>query len=102
MRKEQLLILMLFVLRSCSRFYFRGCFPFFNDNEDLHFDLIAQYSTGRLPRTLDVRTNEFLILEFPELVARLDTTLRRVTSVTFVPPIAGPALALIEPEASRV
>jgi len=37
-----------------SGLYFSAAFPFFsNVDEDLHFDLITQYSHGHLPRTFD-------------------------------------------------
>jgi Predicted membrane protein (DUF2142) len=65
-RKEQLLILLLSVLAAIRVFIFAAAFPFFsNGDEDLHFDLITQYSAGRLPRTFDVLTNEALSFIVP-------------------------------------
>lgn len=60
-RKQQLLILLLSVVAAVRVFIFAAAFPFFsNGDEDLHFDLITQYSAGRLPRTFDVLTNDSL------------------------------------------
>jgi hypothetical protein len=65
-RKEQLLILLLSVLAAVRVFIFAAAFPFFSSgDEDLHFDLITQYSASRLPRTFDVLTNESLSFIVP-------------------------------------
>src|ERR1700756_5022707 len=58
---QRLLILLLCLIAAFRVFVFAAAFPFFsNGDEDLHFDLITQYSAGRLPRTFDVLTNECL------------------------------------------
>jgi hypothetical protein len=65
-RKEQLLILLLSVLAAVRVFIFAAAFPFFsNGDEDLHFDLITQYSSGRPPRTFHVLTNDSLSFVVP-------------------------------------
>jgi hypothetical protein len=60
-RKEQLLIMLLSVLATVRVFIFAAGFPFFsNGDEDLHFDLIAQYSHAQLPRSFDRLKEETL------------------------------------------
>ena len=59
--KQQSLILLLSVVAAVRVFVFAAAFPFFsNGDEDLHFDLITQYSAARPPRAFDVLTNECL------------------------------------------
>src|SRR5437870_8972657 len=58
---QRLLILLLCLIAALRVFVFAAAFPFFsNGDEDLHFDLVTQYSAGRLPRTFGVLTNESL------------------------------------------
>src|SRR5215510_13672797 len=65
-RKQELLILLLSVVAAVRVFIFAAAFPFFSSgDEDLHFDLITQYSAGRPPRTFDVLTNEALSFIVP-------------------------------------
>src|SRR5437588_6504148 len=53
-RNEHILILFLCVIAALRVFVFSAAFPFFsNIDEDLHFDLITQYSHGRVPRTFE-------------------------------------------------
>jgi Predicted membrane protein (DUF2142) len=53
-RKEHLLILLLCFVAAVRVFIFSAGFPFFsNIDEDLHFDLITQYSYAELPRSFD-------------------------------------------------
>jgi Predicted membrane protein (DUF2142) len=60
-RKEQLLILLLSVLAAARVFVFAAAFPFFsNGDEDLHFDLITQYSHAQVPRRFDRLKEETL------------------------------------------
>jgi hypothetical protein len=50
-RSEKVLILLICVAAAVRVFIFSAAFPFFsNIDEDLHFDLITQYSNGQLPR----------------------------------------------------
>jgi hypothetical protein len=50
-RNEHLLILLLCVAAALRVFIFSAAFPFFsNIDEDLHFDLITQYSRVQVPR----------------------------------------------------
>jgi Predicted membrane protein (DUF2142) len=60
-RSQRSLILLLCFTAALRVFVFAAAFPFFsNGDEDLHFDLVTQYSAGRLPRTFGVLTNESL------------------------------------------
>ncbi len=63
---QRLLILLLSVMAALRVLVFAAAFPFFsNGDEDLHFDVITQYSAGRPPRTFDVLTNESLSFIVP-------------------------------------
>ena len=65
-RSERRLILLLCLLAALRVFVFAAAFPFFNSgDEDLHFDLVTQYSLGRLPRTFDTVTDEALSFIVP-------------------------------------
>jgi hypothetical protein len=65
-RGQRLVIVLLSLIAALRVFVFAVAFPFFsNGDEDLHFDLITQYSAGRLPRTFDVVTKESLSFIVP-------------------------------------
>src|SRR5437667_11983435 len=65
-RSQRLLILLLCFGGALRVFVFAAAFPFFsNGDEDLHFDLVTQYSAGRLPPTFDVLKNESLSFIVP-------------------------------------
>jgi hypothetical protein len=60
-RRELALILFFCLAAALRVFVFSAAFPFFsNVDEDLHFDLITQYSHGRLPRAFDLLKEESL------------------------------------------
>jgi Predicted membrane protein (DUF2142) len=60
-RNEHLLILLLCVAAALRVFIFSAAFPFFsNIDEDLHFDLITQYSHAEVPRGFDRLKEETL------------------------------------------
>jgi len=60
-RNETLLVLLLCFLAVLRVLIFSAAFPFFsNIDEDLHFDLITQYSEGRLPRVFEPLKEESL------------------------------------------
>ena len=60
-RNEHLLILLLCVAAAVRVFIFSAAFPFFsNIDEDLHFDLITQYSRVQVPRSFDRLKEETL------------------------------------------
>ena len=59
--KERFLILLLCGVAALRVFIFSAGFPFFsNIDEDLHFDLITQYSHGQPPRSFDRLKDETL------------------------------------------
>src|SRR6266511_2155976 len=63
---ERVLILLLCVAAALCVFIYSAAFPFFaNIDESLHFDLITQYSHGRLPRGLAPLKEETLIWIVP-------------------------------------
>src|SRR5258707_4395690 len=58
---ERVLILLLCVAAAFRVFIFSAAFPFFsNIDEDLHFDLITQYSHAQVPRSFDRLKEETL------------------------------------------
>ncbi len=58
---ERIFILLLCFVAALRVFIFSAAFPFFsNIDEDLHFDLVTQYSHGRLPHFFDPLTQESL------------------------------------------
>ncbi len=58
---ERVLIVLLCFIAALRVFIFSAAFPFFsNIDEDLHFDLITQYSDGRLPRAFEPLKEESL------------------------------------------
>ncbi|HEU5247482.1 MAG TPA: DUF2142 domain-containing protein [Candidatus Udaeobacter sp.] len=60
-RTERVFILLLCFTAALRVLIFSAAFPFFsNVDEDLHFDLITQYSDGRLPRAFDSLKDETL------------------------------------------
>ena len=65
-RNERLLILLLCFVAAVRVFVYSAAFPFFaNIDESLHFDLITQYSHGRVPRGLAPLKEETLIWIVP-------------------------------------
>jgi Predicted membrane protein (DUF2142) len=100
-RKQQLLILLLSVVAAVRVFIFAAAFPFFSSgDEDLHFDLITQYSAGRLPRTFDVLTNESLSFIVPYASPEFLQTPDQFPHAQFPPPLwkqsAAEAAPIIE------
>src|SRR5262245_25439892 len=60
-REQQLLILLLSAVAAVRVFIFSAAFPFFsNIDENLHFDLITQYSRGQIPHSFDRLKEETL------------------------------------------
>lgn len=60
-RNERFLILLLCIVAAFRVFTFSAAFPFFSDiDEDLHFDLITQYSHGHVPHGFDRLKEETL------------------------------------------
>jgi len=87
-RKELALILFFCLVAALRVFIFSAGFPFFSDiDEDLHFDLIMQYSHARLPRSFDLlkeETVEWIVpYASPEFVATPD----QFPGAKFPPPL---------------
>ncbi len=62
-RDERWLIALLCLVGALRTFLYAAGFPFFsNGDEDLHFDVIARYSDGRVPRNFDVLSSYALNL----------------------------------------
>ena len=60
-KNEHFLIPLLCVTAALRVFIFSAAFPFFsNIDEDLHFDLVTQYSHGQIPRSFDRLKEETL------------------------------------------
>src|SRR5256886_16838885 len=86
--KEYALVLFFCFAAALRVFIFSAGFPFFsNIDEDLHFDLITQYSHARLPRTFDLLKEESLtwIVPYasPEFLQRPD----QFPDAKFPPPL---------------
>jgi hypothetical protein len=100
-RSQRLLILLLSVMAALRVLVFAAAFPFFsNGDEDLHFDVITQYSAGRLPRTFDVLTNESLSFIVPCASPEFLQTPDQFPNAKFPPPLwklsAAEAAPIIE------
>jgi len=98
-RKENLLVLLLCFLAALRVLIFSAAFPFFsNIDEDLHFDLITQYSGGRLPRAFEPLKEESLSWIVPYASPEFLFTSDQFPGAKFPPPLwkmSGPG---VEPE----
>ncbi len=57
--KEKKIVLLLCLLAAIRVFVFSAAFPFFNNvDEPAHFDLVLQYSHGRVPRQVENTSKE--------------------------------------------
>ncbi len=87
-RSESVLILLLCVAAAIRVFIFSAAFPFFsNVDEDLHFDLITQYSHGRLPRAFDSLKEETLTWIVPHASPEFLFTPDQFPGAKFPPPL---------------
>src|SRR5207248_3945428 len=87
-RNESVLILLLCVAAAIRVFIFSAAFPFFsNVDEDLHFDLITQYSHGRLPRAFDSLKDETLTWIVPHASPEFLFTPDQFPDGKFPPPL---------------
>jgi hypothetical protein len=85
---ESILILLLCTAAATRVFIFSAAFPFFsNVDEDLHFDLITQYSHGHLPRTFDRLKEETLSWIVPYASPEFLFTPDRFPGAEFPPPL---------------
>jgi hypothetical protein len=86
--KERALVLFFCVAAALRVFIFSAGFPFFsNIDEDLHFDLITQYSHARLPRTVDLLNEETLAWIVPYASPEFLATPDRFPGAKFPPPL---------------
>lgn len=98
-RNERFLILMLCAVAAFRVFIFSAAFPFFsNIDENLHFDLITQYSHGQIPHSFDRPKEETLnwIVPYasPEFVFPPDY----FSDGKYPPPIWKQSWSKVEPE----
>ena len=97
-RSQRLLILLLCFTAALRVFVFAAAFPFFsNGDEDLHFDLITQYSAGRLPRTFGVLTEESLSYIVPYASPEFLQTPDQLPNAKFPPPLWKQSVAEAAP-----
>lgn len=98
-RTESVLIAFFCVVAAVRVFVFSAAFPFFsNIDEDLHFDLITQYSEGHLPRAFDPLKEETLNWIVPYASPEFLFTADQFPGAKFPPPLwkqSGPG---VEPE----
>ena len=89
--KGESILILLFCLAAATRvFIFSAAFPFFsNVDEDLHFDLITQYSHGHVPRTFDRLKEETLSWIVPYASPEFLFTPDQFPGVKFPPPLCG-------------
>jgi len=98
-RSERAVILLLCVAAALRVFIFSAAFPFFsNIDEDLHFDLIARYSRGEIPRSfkrLDEETLGWIVpYASPEFLFSPD----QFPNVKFPAPLWKQSGPTVEPE----
>src|SRR2546430_4897079 len=95
-RNESLLVLQLCFLAALRVLIFSAAFPFFsNIDEDLHFDLITQYSGGRLPRAFEPLKEKSLSWIVPYASPEFLFTSDQFPGAKFPPPLckmSGPGV----------
>jgi Predicted membrane protein (DUF2142) len=98
-RGERVLILLLCVAAATRVFVFSAAFPFFsNIDEDLHFDLITQYSHAQLPHSFDRLQEETLNWIVPYASPEFLSTADRFPEGRFPSPIWKQPWSQIERE----
>ena len=98
-RGENVLILLICAVAAIRVFIFSAAFPFFsNVDEDLHFDLITQYSHGRLPRAFDSLKEETLSWIVPYASPEFLFTPDQFPGAKFPPPLWKQSGPSVEPE----
>jgi hypothetical protein len=95
-RRELALISLLCFVAAIRVLIFSAAFPFFsNIDEDLHFDLVTQYSHGQLPRTFDPLKKETLEWIVPYASPEFLFTPDQFPGAKFPPPLwkqSGPTV----------
>jgi hypothetical protein len=98
-RTEPILILFFCLAAAVRVFIFSAAFPFFsNIDEDLHFDVITQYSHGRLPRAFDPLKEETLSWIVPYASPEFLFTPDQFPDAKFPPPLWKQTGTSVEPE----
>ena len=98
-RNERFLILLLCVVAAIRVFIFSAAFPFFsNIDEDLHFDLIAQYSRGQIPHSFDRLKEETLNWIVPYASPEFLVPPERFSDGKFPTPLWKQPWSKVEPE----
>src|SRR6266403_5324267 len=96
---ERLLILLLSAVAAVRVFIFSAAFPFFsNIDEDLHFDLITQYSHVQVPRSFDRLKEETLNWIVPYASPEFLFPQERFPSEKFPAPLWKQPWSKVEPE----
>src|SRR4051812_36324906 len=99
LRKEHLLILLLCATVASRVFIFSAAFPFFsNIDEDLHFDLITQYSHGQIPRGFDRLKEETLNWIVPYASPEFLSPPDRFSDGKFPAPLWKQSWSKVEPQ----
>jgi len=98
---ERILILLLCVAAVLRVFIFSAAFPFFsNIDEDLHFDLITQYSHAQVPRSFDRLKAETLNWIVPYASPEFLSPPERFPDGKFPAPLWKQSWSKVEPEIS--
>src|SRR6478672_648661 len=96
---ERILILLLCVATVLRVFIFSAAFPFFsNIDEDLHFDLITQYSHAQVPRSFDRLKEETLNWIVPYASPEFLSPPERFSDGKFPAPLWKQPWSKVEPE----
>ena len=98
-RNEYILILLLCIAAALRVFIFSAAFPFFsNIDEDLHFDLITQYSHAQVPGTFDRLKEETLNWIVPYASPEFLFPPERFPDAKFPAPLWKEPWSKVEPE----
>jgi hypothetical protein len=96
---ERLLILLLCLAAALRVFIYSAGFPFFsNIDEDLHFDLITQYSHAQVPRNFDRLKEETLNWIVPYASPEFLSSPEQFPGATFPAPLWKRPWSEVEPE----
>src|SRR6266568_4797223 len=97
--KERVLILLLCIAAALRVFIFSAAFPFFsNIDEDLHFDLITQYSHAQIPHSFDRLKEETLNWIVPYASPEFLSPPERFSDGKFPAPLWKEPWSKVEPE----
>jgi hypothetical protein len=98
-RIDRILIMLLCFAAALRVFIFSSAFPFFsNIDEDLHFDLITQYSHARIPHSFDRLQEETLNWIVPYASPEFLFPPEHFSDGKFPPPLWKEPWSKVEPE----